>query len=90
MLEQVYPEGLQPMGRTHDGAGGKCEEDGGEAERSCYGLTTAFHTKERKQGGRDRGVGDEWVKLSLGKKSVWGEVSFLSVFLTIQLWFKQQ
>lgn len=28
--EQVYPEGLQPMERTHTGAGVKREEDGAE------------------------------------------------------------
>jgi len=40
MLEQVYPQGLQPVGRTHAGAGDKCEEEG-VAERNCYGLTMA-------------------------------------------------
>ena len=28
MLKQVYPQGLQPMGRTHAGAGEKCKEEG--------------------------------------------------------------
>lgn len=33
----VFPEGLQPLGRTHAGAGEQCEEE--EAgERNCYGL----------------------------------------------------
>jgi len=39
MQEQVYPEGLQPVRRTHTRAGEKCQEEGA-AERSCYGLTT--------------------------------------------------
>ena len=38
--EKACPEGLQPMGRPHAGAGEKREEEG-TAERSCYGLTTA-------------------------------------------------
>lgn len=36
MLDQAYPEGQHPLDRTHKGAEEKCE-----AERSCYGLTTA-------------------------------------------------
>ena len=39
MQEKVYPEGLQPVGRPHTGAGEKREEEGA-AKRSCYGLTT--------------------------------------------------
>ena len=42
MLEQVYPEGLQPMDRTYAGKGEKCEEEGA-AERNCYGLTAVSH-----------------------------------------------
>ena len=37
-LEQVYPEGLQPVERTDAGVGEKCEVEG-VAERSCYILT---------------------------------------------------
>lgn len=37
--DQVNPEGWQPVGNTHDGAGEKCEEKGA-AETSHYGLTT--------------------------------------------------
>jgi len=28
MLEQVYPTGLQPIGRTHAGAREQCKEEG--------------------------------------------------------------
>lgn len=38
VLEQVYPERLQPMGRIHSGEEGKCEEARVE-ERGSYGLT---------------------------------------------------
>ena len=38
MQEQVYPEGLQPIGRAHTGAGEQREEEGA-AETNCYGLT---------------------------------------------------
>lgn len=36
--EQVYPPGLQPVGRTHNGAGEKREE--GMARGNCCRLTT--------------------------------------------------
>jgi len=38
ILDPVYPEGLQPTGRAHTGAGGKGEEEA--AERGCYKLTS--------------------------------------------------
>lgn len=38
IVEQVYPEGLESMQRTHTGAWEKCEEEG-LAERNCYRLT---------------------------------------------------
>jgi len=39
MLELAYPEGLQPMGRTHIGEGGEHEEEG-VAEMRRYRLIT--------------------------------------------------
>ena len=64
-----YPEGLQPVARIHAGAGEKCEEEG---EGNCYGLTTAPHSPSTLccamgEGG-GRGLGNEGVKLSLGKR----------------------
>lgn len=38
MLEQVYPERLQPTDRTHTGAE-KWYEVEEAADRNCYGLT---------------------------------------------------
>ena len=63
-LEQIYPEGLQPVGRPHAVAGKKCEKEG-MAERSCYGLSVTHIPHllaplgEKRWGGR--------VKLSLGQ-----------------------
>jgi len=37
ILEQVKPEGLQPMARSHTGVEIKFEEEGA-LQRSCYGL----------------------------------------------------
>ena len=57
-LDQVYPEGLQPvertragavlegwqpMGKTHVGAGEKCEEEGA-AERNCHGQAASHYS----------------------------------------------
>lgn len=71
-MEQVYPEGLQACGKAHDGAGEKCEEEG-VAERSCHGLTIIPHTQASLRlwgvGGVGVGIGNEGVKLSLGKGS---------------------
>ena len=67
MLEQVYPEGLQPMGMTHVG-GEKCEQEGA-SEGSCYEQaphsSILMHCLGRVEG--SRGVGNEGVKWSLGK-----------------------
>lgn len=38
-LERVFLEELQPVERTHAGAGVKCEEEG-VSERNCYVLCT--------------------------------------------------
>ena len=72
MQEQVYPEGLQPVGRTHTGVGEECKEEGA-AERSCYGLTPApIPHPSAPPEGRGRGAGNEGVKLSLGRREVGG------------------
>ncbi|KAK4816491.1 hypothetical protein QYF61_017452, partial [Mycteria americana] len=42
-LEQVYPEGLQPVEGPHTGAGEKCEEER-VAKGSCYGLPVTPHS----------------------------------------------
>ena len=72
-LEQVYPEGLYPVGGTPHQSRGKCEDEG-VAERNCYGLTTTTipHPPCAIRGGGGRGVGNEGVKL--GKRRGGGQV----------------
>lgn len=60
-LEQVYPKGLQPVERTHAGAGGTHEE--AAAERSSY--RQPLFPSATAVGGR---VGNEGVKLCLGRR----------------------
>ncbi|XP_014796327.1 PREDICTED: uncharacterized protein LOC106887375 isoform X2 [Calidris pugnax] len=57
MVEQVYTEGLQ-AGEEEQ------HEDAGEAERSCYGLTTAHHSPSScvSLGGGSKGVRNGGVK----------------------------
>lgn len=38
MLEQVYPEGWQPVGRTTAEQGKSVGKKDGATERSCYGV----------------------------------------------------
>ena len=72
--EQFFPEGLKPMDRTHTGTGEKHEEEIA-AERSCYGLTATCHSPLHLSGyGGGRQVGNEAVKLSLGKGGSRGKV----------------
>ena len=58
-------EGLYPVGRSHTGAGEKCEEQG-VAGRSCYGLTSVPHLPALLWG-EVGGGGNERKKLSLGR-----------------------
>lgn len=83
--EQVYPEGLQPKGSIHTGAGEKCEEEG-EAGRNCYGLTTVSIPHSSCCGVGGNGIGKAGVRLNLGKRS-WRRLfyGFLSLFLIIQI-----
>ena len=59
------------MEGIHVEAGEKSEKQG-EAERSCYRLTTASHSPSTLcctvEEGRGRGGGNEATKLSLGKR----------------------
>lgn len=57
MMEQVYPEQLKPMGRTHAGA---------VMDRPQPPFPISLQCLE------GRGVGNKWVKLTLGKRM--GEV----------------
>jgi len=75
-------EGLQPEGSAHAGAGEKYEE--AVAERSCHGLTTTpIPHPPALLGGRGRGgLGNEEVKLSLGRRGrIRGEGVFSFVFV---------
>ena len=94
MQEQAYGEGLQPVERTHGGAGEKCEEDGA-TERRCYRLTATPHSPLpcAASGGREvEELGVEGVKLSMGKEgSMRGRCCFnLYLFLTILIYFSWQ
>jgi len=75
-MEQIYPEGLQCVERTCTGAGKMCEE-AGMAESNCYGVWSS--------GARHRGIGNEVMKLSMGRRKEGGGnvVLVLGLFLTI-------
>lgn len=74
MLEQVYPEGLQPARRTDDASGEKYEKEQ-LSEKNWYVLATTTHYLHPlpcsaqglgRRGGR--GIGNEGLKLRLRKK----------------------
>lgn len=86
---QTVPEGLYPVGRAHAGAEGKCEKEGA-AERNCCGLTmTPIPLPHLGPGRGGRRVGNEAVKLSLGRNRGGGKVVLVLsfFFLTILLYF---
>lgn len=61
--EQVYPEGLKPVGRTHSGAEEECAEKGRQGSR--YGLTATPDPQPLCTTG-----GWPWVKLLFTKTSL--------------------
>lgn len=71
--EQVYPEGLQPVGRPRAGTGMKCEEGGVQRGAVMDYLEPPFLIPVCPLGwGRQR-IWGEGVRLSLGGKGVeWG------------------
>lgn len=79
MLQHVYPEELQPMGKPYGGAGKSVRRK--QWQRSCHGLTTASHAPSSALlGGGGREVGNEGEKMKLGRKG-WGGRKVL-------LWFR--
>ena len=80
---RFIPRDCGPWEGPHAGAGEKCEE-GGAAERSWYGLSTApIPHAPAPLGGVGRGIGNRRgaVKLSVGKKGWGGGGVFSFVFV---------
>lgn len=73
MQEQVHPEGLQPLERTHTGVQEECKKEG--AEESCYGLTTnpcSMSSVHWSAWGGGRGAEKEAVEyFGLGQEGWW-------------------
>lgn len=82
MLEQVYPEGLHPVGGTSRQSREKHEGEGVEG-RSSYGLTTITipHPPWTCCGGGGRGAGNEGVNWEKG----WGTGVLISGFVSQHL-----
>lgn len=71
MLERADHKGLQLQGKTHRGAGEKCEEEG-MAETSCYKLTATPIPYLLCHSGGDKE--ESGVKLSWEERGGWGKV----------------